>query len=98
MTERTLREQIIALRPDSPSSPHTVAYDAAICDALALLDAHTATQPAPDAVGDADAFDAFARWFRTNYPGPDTIIHKPDWHSPRIFRAVKYALTKGQQP
>src|SRR5690606_4062943 len=25
----------------------------------------------------------FAEWFRRNYPGPDTIIHKPDWHSPK---------------
>lgn len=29
-----------------------------------------------------------AEWFRKNYPGPDTIIHNPDWHAPKIFRAV----------
>lgn len=27
-------------------------------------------------------------WFRANYPGPDTIIHKPDWHSPKIYSAA----------
>lgn len=44
-----------------------------------------------------DAAAAFAEWFRENYPGPDTIIHDPDWHAPRIFRAVIRAL-KQQEP
>ena len=34
------------------------------------------------------AEDQFSEWFRKNYPGPDTIIHKPDWHAPKIFRAA----------
>lgn len=34
------------------------------------------------------ALAQFMEYFRQNYPGPDTIIHKPDWHSPRIFRAA----------
>ena len=38
------------------------------------------------------ALATFAEWFVTNYPGPDTIIHDPNWHAPRIFRAVEHAL------
>jgi hypothetical protein len=38
------------------------------------------------------ALAAFMEYFRTNYPGPDTIISRPDWHAPKIFRAVEYAL------
>lgn len=102
MTKRTLRDQIASLPrylSDELGMDRSPTGDWIKCDAvLALLDAHTAEQPAPDAVAEADAFDAFAQWFRTNYPGPDTIIHKPDWHSQRIFRAVKHALAKGHQP
>lgn len=36
---------------------------------------------------------AFTEWFRKNYPGPDTIIHKPDWHAPKIYRAATRDLT-----
>jgi hypothetical protein len=38
------------------------------------------------------ALATFMEYFRTNYPGPDTIICKPDWHAPKIFRAVEAAL------
>ena len=38
------------------------------------------------------ALAAFMEYFRTNYPGPDTIISRPDWHAPKVFRAVEYAL------
>jgi hypothetical protein len=38
------------------------------------------------------ALAAFVGWFRANYPGPDTIICKPDWHAPKVFRAVEHAL------
>ena len=30
----------------------------------------------------------FMEYFRTNYPGPNTIIVKPDWHSPKIYSAA----------
>ncbi len=40
------------------------------------------------AIVNSDAETRFMEWFRKNYPGPDTIIHRPDWHSPRIFRAA----------
>lgn len=39
-----------------------------------------------------DAQDAFGVYFRQNYPGPDTVIHDPDWHAPRIFRAATHRL------
>jgi hypothetical protein len=38
------------------------------------------------------ALDAFMDYFRRNYPGPETIIGRPDWHSPKIFRAAVHAL------
>lgn len=38
------------------------------------------------------AQESFARWFRQNYPGPDTVIMKPDWHSSSIFRAALRVL------
>jgi hypothetical protein len=30
-------------------------------------------------------------YFRSNYPGPNTIIHSPDWHAPKIYRAALHA-------
>lgn len=36
----------------------------------------------------AEAEAEFAEYFRKNYPGPDTIIGNPDWHSPKLFRAA----------
>lgn len=38
------------------------------------------------------ALAEFMEYFRKNYPGPETIIGKPDWHSPKIFRAARHAL------
>ena len=35
--------------------------------------------------------EEFREYFRTNYPGPDTIIHNPDWHAPKIYRAAIHA-------
>ena len=32
--------------------------------------------------------DEFMSYFRQNYPGPHTIISKPDWHAPKIYRAA----------
>lgn len=36
----------------------------------------------------------FANWFRQNYPGPDTVIGRPDWHAPKIYRAATHELQK----
>lgn len=41
----------------------------------------------------ANALKEFTLWFAQNYPGPDTIIHDPYWHAPKIFRAVEYELS-----
>lgn len=35
---------------------------------------------------------AFTEYFVKNYPGPDTIIARPEWHAPRIFRAARHAM------
>jgi hypothetical protein len=37
----------------------------------------------------------FAQWFASNYPGPDTIIHDPFWHAPKVFRAALNAIERG---
>lgn len=43
------------------------------------------------------ALTAFTEYFVRNYPGPDTIIHDPRWHAPKIFRAAMAAM-KGESP
>ena len=51
MTERTLREKIIEQREDGTlmTPDQRLAWDGAFNRVLAVLDAHTAAQPAPDA-------------------------------------------------
>ena len=39
-----------------------------------------------------NAEQEFTKYFVENYPGPETIIHDPNWHAPKIFRAAKAAL------
>lgn len=36
--------------------------------------------------------DEFRQWFAANYPGPNTIIHDPNWHAPKIWNAATFAL------
>lgn len=38
--------------------------------------------------------EEFIAWFVANYPGPNTIISKPDWHAPKIFRAATHRLER----
>jgi hypothetical protein len=40
----------------------------------------------------------FTEYFVKNYPGPDTIIHKPEWHAPKIFRAAQAAIKAHPAP
>jgi len=46
------------------------------------------------------ALEQFTEYFVKNYPGPDTIIFKPQWHAPKIFRAAEAAIAarKANQP
>lgn len=75
-------------------------FPAMLRDGLAAIEALRAALD-PDAVArmvqeavnvSTDAEAHFSDWFRKNYPGPDTIIHKPDWHAPKIFRAAMAAI------
>lgn len=43
---------------------------------------------------DTTEAERFADWFRQNYPGPDTIIGRPDWHAPRIYRVATHGMQK----
>jgi hypothetical protein len=54
-------------------------------------------QPEPVAPTD-EALANFSGWFCRNYPGPDTIIHKPEWHAPKVFRAAAYAIARWGAP
>jgi len=54
-------------------------------------------QPEPEGLTD-EALANFSDWFCRNYPGPDTIIHKPEWHAPKVFRAAAYALARWGRP
>ena len=54
-------------------------------------------QPEPVAPTD-EALANFSGWFCRNYPGPDTIIHKPEWHAPKVFRAAAYAIARWGTP
>jgi hypothetical protein len=43
----------------------------------------------------APSFDSeqlFETWFVKNYRGPDTIIHDPRWHAPKILRAARAGI------
>lgn len=51
------------------------------------IDAALEAVPTSDDSSSDKALEVFSDYFRHNYPGPDTIIHKPDWHAPRLFSA-----------
>lgn len=54
-------------------------------------------QPEPLAATD-EALASFTAYFCRNYPGPDTIIHRPEWHAPKIFRAAADAIARWGTP
>lgn len=58
MTDHTLREKIEALKfevnPYSEARHNHTGFNAGVDAALRILDAHTAAQPAPDGVAEAD--------------------------------------------
>lgn len=60
----------------------------------AAILARAASEPRAEGL-EAGAAAQFAEWFAANYPGPDTIIHNPHWHAPRIYRAALAAQKKG---
>ena len=55
-----------------------------------------AAAPVPEP-GD-EALANFTAWFCRNYPGPDTLIHRPEWHAPKVFRAAADALARWGRP
>lgn len=44
----------------------------------------------------AAALAAFTEYFVRNYPGPDTIIHNPNWHAPKLFAAAAKAIQEAR--
>jgi hypothetical protein len=62
---------------------------------------HQPVPPAEGEVGEGPSDEAeanFTAWFCRNYPGPDTIIHRPELHGPKVFRAAAYALARWNRP
>ena len=55
-----------------------------------------AAEPVPEPTDEALA--NFTAWFCRNYPGPDTLIHRPEWHAPKVFRAAADALARWGRP
>ena len=55
-----------------------------------------AAEPVPEPTDEALA--NFTAWFCRNYPGPDTLIHRPEWHAPKVFRAASDALARWDRP
>ena len=55
-----------------------------------------AVAPVPEPTDEALA--NFTAWFCRNYPGPDTLIHRPEWHAPKVFRAASDALARWGRP
>lgn len=76
---------------------HSDQSRAAVAEALEALNTRAPVAVKPlDIASNPRADAGFAKWFRTNYPGPDTIIHDPDWHAPRIMRSAVYWLKETQ--
>ena len=55
-----------------------------------------AAEPVPEPTDEALA--NFTAWFCRNYPGPDTLIHRPEWHAPKVFRAAADAIARFGRP
>ncbi len=86
------RGLLVQSEPETPPMP--VPGDA---EGLAEVFWGRYDQPEPEGVTD-EALANFTAWFCRNYPGPDTIIHKPEWHSPKVLRAAAHALTRWGHP
>lgn len=41
--------------------------------------------------------EEFTEYFSKNYSGPNTIIHNPKWHAPKIYRAAISAYKRSQK-
>ena len=60
-----------------------------------LIEEHYAALAEPEPEGSTDeALASFTAWFCRNYPGPDTVICRPEWHAPRVFRAAAHAIAR----
>ena len=65
---------------------------------IEALEARVAlAQPEPEGPTD-EALASFTAYFCRNYPGPDTIIHRPEWHAPKIFNAAVDAIARYARP
>ena len=57
-----------------------------------MRDSETPPADPAGAARNEPGLEEFTAWFRANYPGPDTVISNPDWHAPKVFRAVLRCL------
>ena len=87
-----LQHLLTAVENDVIDTNDGLRFQAAANRARAAL-----AQPEPQGASD-EALANFTAWFCRNYPGPDTIIHKPEWHAPKVFRAAADALARWGRP
>jgi hypothetical protein len=87
-----LQHLLTAVENDVIDTNDGLRFQAAANRARAAL-----AQPEPEGPTDK-ALASFTAYFCRNYPGPDTIIHKPEWHAPKIFRAAADALARFGRP
>jgi hypothetical protein len=81
------------------ATAHCNPDDSAVGHCAAVLTRARAELAKPEPVAPTDgALANFSDWFCRNYPGPDTIIHKPQWHAPKVFRAAADAIARYGTP
>lgn len=72
--------------PTEPGSP---------VDAFNAADASHFKRPAPhEPTAGPLAEKLFTGYFMKNYPGPDTLIHRPEWHAPKIYSMAKRLIER----
>lgn len=72
--------------------PHAWVVDA-IVSAAEERERATDAVPAPTLqMRGLVALENFTEYFVRNYPGPNTIIHDPRWHAPKLFKAALAAI------
>lgn len=67
------------------------AYEQCADELSALLKQHAVADPQVT-LNKQKALEMFTEYFVANYPGPSTVISRPQWHAPKIFQAALTAI------
>ena len=99
--EGEVAELVAALREEAAVYVQLKSYrewELKLIRAADLLERQAAPVPVPVSESTDEALAAFTAYFCRNYPGPDTVIYRPEWHAPRLFRAVVDAIRRCGSP